>query len=189
MDPALYFLEKSSSSRANGWFSEFIAPELDDANQRPGWWSRWWCCWSWLAGYWRWTGWEDHLVDLSSARPQPPASSVSGKPLYLPLTYLHSKRWWCGTNHKETTKDAQPPMNNKTRTINHRKTRNINHIPPASSLSGKPLYLHNILTLKEMMWCATLQIPHLKCENYLNSRSIKSRNKNKPVPASKNQAN
>ena len=103
MDPALYFLEKSSSSRANGWFSEFIAPELDDANQRPGWWSRWWCCWSWLAGYWRWTGWEDHLVDLSSARPQPPASSVSGKPLYLPLTYLHSKRWWCGTNHKETT--------------------------------------------------------------------------------------
>ena len=33
MDPALYFLVKSSSSRANGWFSEFIAPELDDAEQ------------------------------------------------------------------------------------------------------------------------------------------------------------
>ena len=31
-----------------------------------------------------------------------PASPVSGKPLYLSLTYLHSKRW-CGTNHKWTT--------------------------------------------------------------------------------------
>ena len=146
MDPALYFLEKSSSSRANGWFSEFIA------DQRPGWWSRWWCCWSWLAGYWRWTGWEDHLVDLSSARPQPPASSVSGKPLYLPLTYIHSKRWWCGTNHKETTKDAQPPMNNKTRTINHPK--NTKDKPStASHLSVRqvPLPTSNSPTLEEMM--------------------------------------